>query len=453
MVEKNRRRFQLVVSFSVLALLTAGTFSSVFLSRRLISDLMADQVIEDNKVIGREILEILSIPEYEEMGRDRLIENLQSISDRVMLPNQGFVCAADPEGILVAFPGLQPGEDMSFDGAEFIPVEKDSSLSYEAIPENQTFEGFYLNQTTGEDDVIVAMPVGDTGLRLFIHQSNQGIMARARNITGPLLLSQLGFYALLSVFVFFLVHAQVRRYENRLEQISNQRKQLIHVLSHDLANPIGAIKNICELSAEEEGEEEGGNEYHKMVQESVNHSMGILNLVRQMEALEAGKLRLELKPVHVRESIETSYNMLAGRFREKGIVLENNVPGDLVVRAEPYSFCNSVLNNLLSNAVKFSPRNGRITVAAEQRDRRAEIVVTDRGIGIPKETLKRLFDLTSATSRPGTEGEEGTGFGMPLIKSFVEHYGGKIEVESKEQEDGAENHGTTIRIWLDCDSA
>jgi len=79
--------------------------------------------------------------------------------------------------------------------------------------------------------------------------------------------------------------------------------------------------------------------------------------------------------------------------------------------------------------------------------------VTDPGIGIPKETLKRLFDLTSATSRPGTEGEEGTGFGMPLIKSFVEHYGGKIEVESKEQGDGAENHGTTIRIWLDCDSA
>lgn len=453
MVEKNRRRFQLVVSFSVLALLTAGTFSSVFLARRLISEMMVDQVIEDNKVIGREILGILSILDYEQMGREELIDSLQNISDRVMLPNEGFVCAADPEGILVAFPGLQPGEDMSFDGAEFIPVDEDSFLFYEAIPENQTFEGFYQHESTGEEDVIVAMPVGDTDLRLFIHQSSEGITTRTRQITRPVFFSQLGFYVLLSLFIFFIVNAHVKRYEARFERISSQRKQLIHVLSHDLANPIGAIKNICELSAEEEGEEAGGNEYHKMVQESVNHSMGILNLVRQMEALEAGKLRLELKPVHVRESIETSYNMLAGRFREKGIVLENNVPGDIVVRAEPYSFCNSVLNNLLSNAVKFSPRNGRITVAAEQRGRRAEIVVTDRGIGIPKETLKRLFELTSATSRPGTEGEEGTGFGMPLIKSFVEHYGGKIEVESKEQEDGAENHGTTIRIWLDCDSA
>ncbi len=450
MVEKNRRRFQLIVSFSVLALLTAGTFFSVFFSRRLISEMMVDQVIEDNKVIGREILEILSILEYEQMEREKLIDSIQDISDRVMLPNEGFVCAADLKGNLVAFPGSEQGEDLNFEDAEFIPIEEESSLAYEAIPEEQTFEGFYQHESTWEEDVIVAMPVGDTGLRLFIHQSSEGIMTRTRQITRPVFFSQLGFYVLLSFFVFFIVNAQVQRYEARFERISSQRKQLIHVLSHDLANPIGAIKNICELSAEEGENGNEAAEYRQMVQESVEHSIGILNLVRQMEALETGKMRLDLKEVNMRESIETSYTMLKERFRKKGIVLENNVPEDIVVCAEPYSFCNSVLNNLLSNAVKFSPRNGRITVAAERQGRRAEITVIDRGIGIPGETIGRLFDLTSATSRPGTEGEEGTGFGMPLVKSFVEHYGGKIEVESWEQAEGVENHGTTVRIWLDC---
>jgi signal transduction histidine kinase len=450
MVEQNRRRFQLLVSFSVLALLTAGTFSSLFISRRLISEMMVEQVIEDNRVIGREILEILSILDYEQMDREALINKLQNVSDRVMLPNEGFMCAAGPKGTLVAFPGFEQGEDMSFEDAEFLPINEDSSFSYEAIPEDKTFEGFYQNETAGEDDVIVAMPVGDTDLRLFIHQSREGIMKRARQITRPVFFSQLGFYALLSLFIFFIVNAQVKRYETRLERISSQRKQLIHVLSHDLANPIGAIKNVCELSAEEGENGNEAKEYHKMVQESVEQSIGMLNLVRQIEALETGKMRLELQEVNMRESIETSYTMLKDRFREKGIVLENNVSEDIVVRAEPYSLCNSVLNNLLSNAVKFSPRNGHITINGVRRGRWAEITVIDRGIGIPGETLGRLFDLTSATSRPGTEGEEGTGFGMPLVKSFIENYGGKIEVESREKAEEAGNHGTTIRIRLDC---
>ena len=142
------------------------------------------------------------------------------------------------------------------------------------------------------------------------------------------------------MFIFFIVNAQVKRYETRLERISSQRKQLIHVLSHDLANPIGAIKNVCELSAEEGENGNEAKEYHKMVQESVEQSIGILNLVRQIEALETGKMRLELQEVNMRESIETSYTMLKDRFREKGIVLENNVSEDIVVRAEPYSLCN-----------------------------------------------------------------------------------------------------------------
>jgi signal transduction histidine kinase len=74
--------------------------------------------------------------------------------------------------------------------------------------------------------------------------------------------------------------------------------------------------------------------------------------------------------------------------------------------------------------------------------------VRDHGIGMPGGLLADLFDVRKTTSRPGTAGEKGTGFGMPLVRRLLTAYGGSIEVSSVDEDTGAADHGTEARLLL-----
>ncbi|HMV44910.1 MAG TPA: ATP-binding protein, partial [Leptospiraceae bacterium] len=70
----------------------------------------------------------------------------------------------------------------------------------------------------------------------------------------------------------------------------------------------------------------------------------------------------------------------------------------------------------------------------------------DTGIGMPEEVMNHLFDIGKSVSRKGTKGEQGTGYGMPLVKKFVEMFGGKIQVDSIDK--SKPNHGTEVKLFL-----
>ena len=99
------------------------------------------------------------------------------------------------------------------------------------------------------------------------------------------------------------------------------------------------------------------------------------------------------------------------------------------------------MNNILTNALKFSHPQSKILIRADRKEDGLRLSVRDFGIGIPPDLLQDLFDITKATSRAGTGGESGTGFGMPLMKRFINSYGGRIEIHSREK---TEDHGTEV---------
>ena len=74
------------------------------------------------------------------------------------------------------------------------------------------------------------------------------------------------------------------------------------------------------------------------------------------------------------------------------------------------------------------------------------LIIEDQGIGMPKSLLKNVFSSTHSTSRAGTKGEKGTGFGMPIVKKVVECYGAEIQVFSQTVDDNKTNHGTRFVI-------
>ena len=116
--------------------------------------------------------------------------------------------------------------------------------------------------------------------------------------------------------------------------------------------------------------------------------------------------------------------------------------------ADRKSLCYQVLNNLISNSIKFTDPGGSIKVLVESNFGVTKCSIMDTGIGIPQEIILNLFNTSAKTTRTGTSGETGTGFGMPIVKNYIEKFNGKIEVHSALKSENATNHGTTITITL-----
>lgn len=226
-------------------------------------------------------------------------------------------------------------------------------------------------------------------------------------------------------------------------KISNERKQLLHVLCHDLANPFSSIVSSIKTIREGYASLDMLGDF---IHTSAVNGLRIIELVREIRALEENKLSFQLEAVPLAQIIEASALMLSQKFMEKRMRLVKAVDPGLIVWAEHTSLLNSVITNVFTNAIKFSFPDSEIRVCATHSGERVILSIIDSGIGMSEKLQQDIFDMRKTTSRIGTSGESGTGFGMPLVKKFIQSYGGTIEVFSKEEKDDPEHHGTEIRL-------
>lgn len=90
----------------------------------------------------------------------------------------------------------------------------------------------------------------------------------------------------------------------------------------------------------------------------------------------------------------------------------------------------TVLRNLVSNAIKFTDQNGHVTISAEKQEKSILVAVSDNGVGMDEKVMAKLWEMNNDYSSKGTNGEEGTGFGLKLCKELIEKHGGNIWAES-----------------------
>lgn len=234
-------------------------------------------------------------------------------------------------------------------------------------------------------------------------------------------------------------HLLVRSQRLEIEQANRDLRELLHIISHDVSNHFTVLQMGFEL---------GGKDLEDlmpMMQAAVRNGINVTAMVRELRRSQDKEMTLE--PVLLSAAVAESQLLMQTKLGAKDIKLAVEVPA-VRVQAEACSLVNSVLNNLLTNAIKFSPRGSSIELSARVEGTQVCLTVRDHGIGMTPEVLAHLFDLGKSHSRPGTDGETGTGFGMPLVQRFVTQFGGRLEVTSRDQASHPENHGTEFRIWL-----
>jgi signal transduction histidine kinase len=236
--------------------------------------------------------------------------------------------------------------------------------------------------------------------------------------------------------------------ERLLTEQSQKIEDLFRVLFHDLAGPLSRISIGLSIARREHNQEAKTNGL-EIAAKAADSMMEITQNVRRMYSVSKGRLTNDLIYFALNDCVDYVQRLYANELEKKNLKIDYDFQryNGLKFLVGPVSFKNQVLGNALSNAIKFSQPSSKITIRAYPYNHQYHAIeIVDTGIGIPKNLIDSLFDMSKKTSRPGTSGENGTGYGMHIMKSFIEMYQGKISVESKDDSQG--NSGTTIKILL-----
>ncbi len=226
---------------------------------------------------------------------------------------------------------------------------------------------------------------------------------------------------------------EIRRQNEMLAYASKAKSEFLANMSHELRTPLNAIIGFSELMKMniEEPNLKKRELYVENILKSSRHLLALINDILDLSKVEAGKVELVKEKLPLPETISEVVSLIKERAAKHNVVVEKEIEPGLDIEADRQRFM-QVLFNLLSNAVKFSKEEGGIvTIKAEKDGDMVHISVSDTGIGIREEDMKRLFSefeqLDSGISRK----YEGTGLGLAITKKLVELHGGKIWAESK----------------------
>lgn len=221
-------------------------------------------------------------------------------------------------------------------------------------------------------------------------------------------------------------------------------QRLVRLLCHDIANPLSVISGFVEMVRQGITEDKYST-YLNKIERATGIIGDMIETVRHIESNKLNHTGINLEAVCLENSIDHVKFIFDEKLKNKKIMIAQEGDFTLKVMAEAHTLSNEVLCNIISNAIKFSYEGSTIYLRTRTSESSIYLEIEDKGVGIPDEILPKIFDNNSQTSRLGTNNEAGTGFGMPLVKDYMETYGGSVEVRS--QTKGEEKvSGTTFTL-------
>jgi two-component system, cell cycle sensor histidine kinase DivJ len=229
------------------------------------------------------------------------------------------------------------------------------------------------------------------------------------------------------------------------EQADASKSRFLATMSHELRTPLNAIIGFSEMIVQEDAlmiDAARRQEYAQLINDSGQHLLSVVNGILDMSKMESGNFEISPEPFAPRAALVNCCNLLALKARENGVDLVTRAPEDLpVMTGDPRAFRQIVLN-LVANAVKFTERGGSVVVSASVEGPRLMLRVTDTGVGIAVDDLKRIGDPFFQAGKTYQRKHEGTGLGLSIVKGLVGLHNGEINVQSKVGE------GTTVSVAL-----
>jgi signal transduction histidine kinase len=220
--------------------------------------------------------------------------------------------------------------------------------------------------------------------------------------------------------------------EDELKAAIETKSHLLSTVAHELRTSLACMKNAVSIIASGAAGAVSREQDNLLdiANRNIDRLTRLVNSVLDLQSIRAAKTRLNVQPQDVAGIIEEVRRMMWPSAKQKGLELVAELEDDIPPATVDRDKIIQVLVNLLNNAIKFTPSGGRINVTAGLHEDNLLIQVSDTGIGIPKESLPKIFDVFYRIPDNSTN-RSGSGLGLTIAHEIVTAHHGKIEVESK----------------------
>lgn len=217
-----------------------------------------------------------------------------------------------------------------------------------------------------------------------------------------------------------------------LDEANNTKDRFFSIISHDLKNPIGAIKGTTEMLDKDYDmfDDTDKKEIINQVYTASNSVLGLLESLLIWSRTQSGKIVYSPELFNLSLLFNSVVNLLRPSAISKNIDIDIDVKECMNVMGD-VNMMNTILRNLISNSIKFTPKNGKVFIRARNEGSKSIIEIEDNGVGISKENIGKLFNFSSNITTLGTDNEKGTGLGLILVKEFIDKHNGVINIESE----------------------
>lgn len=235
--------------------------------------------------------------------------------------------------------------------------------------------------------------------------------------------------------------------ENELKEANAAKNKFFSIISHDLKSPISSVLSLIQyIDANfHDYSKEQLKPFIEGAAQSLTTSYSLLEDLLLWSRVQKKSITFSPEKVNISHVTEKILSIYADRIKDKNISVKKSFPLVLHVVVDRH-LISTVLRNLISNAIKFSNRDGLIDIVLKKvikyNEHNLELIVSDHGIGIPKENISKLFNIGENISTLGTSEEKGTGLGLVICKELIDIHGGKISISSEV------NQGTKVSVFL-----
>ncbi|OPY10627.1 MAG: Alkaline phosphatase synthesis sensor protein PhoR [Syntrophaceae bacterium PtaU1.Bin231] len=222
-----------------------------------------------------------------------------------------------------------------------------------------------------------------------------------------------------------------------MEKLARDKDDLLRIVTEDLRGPIQGIHQLTE---------KGKEGWNPDIHDRTARLLTLIDRLLEASRLEAETYRQDMEPMNLTDFLDRRRKEFRELAAMKSIRVEMSLPNHPVpVLLHPVHFA-EICRQLVLNAVKFSQPGSDVQVNLVQEEgddgKKALVQFRDRGIGIPRDLLPRIFERASGAAREGTLGEPSLGIGLSVVRRLLELHGGSIRVESEE------GRGSTFTVEL-----
>jgi signal transduction histidine kinase len=277
------------------------------------------------------------------------------------------------------------------------------------------------------------------GWQLLVRRRGRSVEAAVARLRAHNLMVSLGLLGLLAVTSVLLVVST-----QRARRLARQQLEFVAGVTHELHTPLAAIRAAGENLADGVvSEPEQMRRYGTLIAGEGRRLSAMVGQLLELAGIQSGRRVYRPEPIAVAELVDGAVRDSRWLLEQAGVTVDRDVPADLPpVQADP-SALRQAVQNLLDNAVKYGGDAHWLGVRARATEGGVDLAISDRGRGVDRADLPRLFEPFFRGRDAASGGVPGAGLGLALVRQIMEAHGGRVSVSS----DGP-GRGTTFTLHL-----